>query len=231
MGFSLRRVRRFAIILSGRVRRLSGKTRCSVCLKYYKGHNLRVLPHCAHSYCRLCLRRTFSRLLAETENSVPPRCCGHEITLAIAGDFLDGVESPTDKIGLKEQYLQALERRTNDPIFCARGCIKDGLNAGHLEPGIKKEFFITPEEIKEEEDLAVCGKCKGGTCTLCKMPAPHAPGECEIEDEAEKEEIRYKRLSGKNGWRCCDSCGMMVSRDVGCAHVVCRCGNDVWLAF
>ncbi|RPB13671.1 hypothetical protein P167DRAFT_92366 [Morchella conica CCBAS932] len=230
MGFSLRRVRRFAVFVSGRVRRLSGKTRCSVCMKYYKSHNLKVLPHCAHNYCRECLRRTFLRLVDDGgESTVPPRCCGHEITLSITGDFLDGVENPTDTIGLKEKYLQVLEKRTNDPIFCSRGCIKDG--DVELDAGLDTKWFITPEEIREEEDLAICGKCKGGTCTLCKMPAPHIAEECGIPDEAEKEEIRYKRLSGKNGWRCCDSCGMMLSRDVGCAHVVCRCGNDVWLAF
>ncbi|KAH0610559.1 uncharacterized protein H6S33_012086 [Morchella sextelata] len=160
MGFSLRRVRRFAVFLSGRVRRLSGKTRCSVCMKYYKSHNLKVLPHCAHNYCRDCLRRTFSRLLSDSgESTVPPRCCGHEITLAITGDFLDGVESPTDTKGLKEQYLQVLERRTNDPIFCSRGCIKDG--DAEVGAGLDTKWFITPEEIKEEEDLAICGKCKG----------------------------------------------------------------------
>lgn len=192
-------------------------------MKYYKSHNLKVLPHCSHNYCRVCLRRTFSRLLSDSgDSTVPPRCCGHEITLAMTGDFLDEVESPTDTTGLKEQYLQVLERRTNDPIFCSRGCIKDGDAVVIMGAGLDTKWFITPEEIKEEEDLAICGRCKGGTCTLCKMPAPHVAGECRVLDEAEKEEIRYKRLSGKNGWRCCDSCGMMLSRDVGCAHVVCR---------
>lgn len=99
-----------------------------------------------------------------------------------------------------------------------RGGEEEGPVAG------KRRVFILPEDIKEEEDLAMCRSCRKGTCTLCKKPAPHKGGAqaCEVKSEEEKEEIRYMRLSGRSGWRCCDSCGMMVSRDVGCSHVVCR---------
>lgn len=160
---------------------------------------------------------------------VPPRCCGFEITLASAGDFLDGVENSADKVGLKEQYVRVLEKRTVDPVFCSRGCMKDlkDLEEGE-EEGVQRAMFILPEDIKEEEDLAVCRKCGLGTCTLCRKPAPHKKGGkeggCDVGEE-EREEIRYKRLSGRSGWRCCEACGMMVSRDVGCAHVVCRYGS------
>lgn len=124
--------------------------------------------------------------------------------------------------------MQVLEKRTNDPVFCARGCTRARREGEEEGPeGFvpeRKPIFILPEDIKEEEDLALCRTCKKGTCTLCKKPGPHIEGgeKCAVEGDDEKEEIRYMRLSGRNGWRCCEACGMMVSRDVGCSHVVCR---------
>lgn len=163
--------------------------------------------------------------------------------MAFAGDFLEGNAPPeacpgTPK-GFKEMYLELLENRTLDPIFCFS-----------CKPGGKR-VFIPPEEIDEEKDLAICSKCKRGTCTLCKKLAPHDGSHpCEIKKDEERQDIRYQRLSGRSGWRRCDRCGMMVSRDAGCSHVVCRfaflllgffnkpmltrfdrCGQDVWLAF
>jgi hypothetical protein len=178
----------------------------------------------------------------EPEAILPPRCCGHELTMAFAGDFLEGDAPPeacsgTPK-GFRERYLELLEIRTPDPIFCST-CKSAG-----------KNVFIPPEEIEEEKDLAMCSNCHHGTCTLCKKPAPHGDGRpCDIQGDEERQDIRYQRLSGRSGWRRCDRCGMMVSRDAGCSHVVCRfvslvwsfdspiltwldrCGQDVWLAF
>lgn len=100
-------------------------------------------------------------------------------------------------------------------MFCSRGCVSEKNG---------RAVFVLPEDVKEELDLALCSACGKGTCTLCRAPAPHgeAEGECAVKGEAEREEIRYVRLSGRSGWRCCEACGMMVSRDVGCSHVVCR---------
>ncbi|KAL0635822.1 hypothetical protein Q9L58_005256 [Maublancomyces gigas] len=164
MGFSFRRGFR---CLFGRARRLSGKTRCSVCLGYFKLAALRTLPHCTHTYCRACLRRTFSRLIADPDCLVPPRCCGGEITLALAGDFLDGCEEG-DEAGLRERYVDVLEARTTEPVFCSRGCVsgKSG-----------RAVFVLPEDVKEELDLALCSACGKGTCTLCRAPAPHGEAE------------------------------------------------------
>lgn len=114
-----------------------------------------------------------------------------------------------------------LETRTSEPVFCARGCL--GTKTG-------RPVFVLPEDVKEELDLALCAACGKGTCTLCRAPAPHGEteGVCAVQGEAEREEIRYVRLSGRSGWRCCESCGMMVSRDVGCSHVVCRYDCGPW---
>lgn len=162
---------------------------------------------------------------------LPPRCCGGEITLAFAGDFLDGSDSgssggDSETVGLREQYIAVLEKRTADPVFCGRGCMraprKGETDADAGAAG--RAVFILPEDIKEEEDLAMCSACGKGTCTLCMRPAPHVDGgeSCGVGGEEDREEIRYTRLSGRSGWKCCGACGMMVSRDVGCSHVVCR---------
>lgn len=138
--------------------------------------------------------------------------------MAFAGDFLAGyipkeLEMPDSggHTDFRKRYLEILAERTSDPIYCA-----------HCK-SLGRQVFIPPEEINEEEDSAVCSTCFQGTCTLCKRSNPHtSTNPCPIESDENKQEIRYQRLSGRAGWRCCEGCGMMVSRDVGCAHVVCR---------
>jgi hypothetical protein len=139
--------------------------------------------------------------------------------MALAGDFLEGQistehDSPEtqDDRDLRERYLEVLAVKTANPIHCGRGCLVDG-----------KAVFIPQEDIREEQDLAICRICKGGTCTLCKKPAPHGDlNKCEIEEDEARQDIRYQRLSGRSGWKRCEGCEMMVSRDIGCSHVVCR---------
>ncbi|KAG0644208.1 hypothetical protein HOY80DRAFT_181101 [Tuber brumale] len=224
MGFS---IRRGVTNLIRRGQRLAGKARCSVCMTYFKNALVKTIPGCGHSYCKTCLQKTYTRAMNDPEGILPPRCCGQELTMAFAGDFLAGyipkeLEMP-DSYGhtdFRRRYLEILAERTSDPIYCAH-CRSLG-----------KQVFIPPEEISEEEDSAVCSTCFQGTCTLCKRNNPHTiSNPCSIESDESKQEIRYQRLSGRAGWRSCEGCGMMVSRDVGCAHVVCRCGQDVWLAF
>ncbi|KAI5781502.1 hypothetical protein EDC01DRAFT_619470 [Geopyxis carbonaria] len=86
--------------------------------------------------------------------------------------------------------------------------------------------WVLPEDVGDEKGR--CRQCDVETCVVCENTA-HKVGEV-CSKESERGEVGFRRLVNRKGWREC-KCGWVLSRDVGCAEVVCRCGNVEVLAF
>jgi hypothetical protein len=96
------------------------------------------------------------------------------------------------------------ELATPNPTYCsARPCAA----------------FIPPRQY--QGDIAVCERCAGVTCRLCK--AGVHPG---VVCEQDAAGLALLRLAGRKKWTQCPHCRNLVERESGCLHMSCRCGME-----
>ncbi|TWU74124.1 hypothetical protein ED733_005266 [Metarhizium rileyi] len=128
------------------------------------------------------------------ESLFPPRCCNQPIPLDLNRSLF-----PPGLVGRYE--AKKLEYATENRTYCHRaGC----------SAFIPKPFI--------QDDIAPCVECQSTTCAICK--GPYHGGDCP-EDVATMELLR---VAEENGWQRCYSCRRMVDLELGCNHIICRCG-------
>ncbi|KAH7115270.1 hypothetical protein B0J11DRAFT_444628 [Dendryphion nanum] len=152
---------------------------------------------CKHMYCNTCLKRVIMRGVLEKDlNLLPPRCCGNHIPFSVIARHLSEEEI--------EMFQNAeVEKATVDKTYCS------GSDCG---------TFIAPVRIKGRK--ATCQQCQHETCAMCKNSFHDydCPEDPDIQPTLDLAQTLH--------WRRCFSCRALVSLDMGCNHMRCRCGAE-----
>src|SRR6266498_5971479 len=128
----------------------------------------------------------------------PFRCCNHQVPIGLAHHNV----TPQFQ---QEYELLVLERSTPNPVYCkGRECAR----------------FIPPSQARGPDALH-CSHCGRNTCKHCREWS-HPGTDCPQNPEAQ----RAREMATSRGWKICPSCGNMVEKRDGCAHIVCRCGAE-----
>ena len=126
------------------------------------------------------------------------QCCNQQVPIELIHHFVTAQFR-------QEHELLALERSTPFPVYCnGRDCAK----------------FIPPSQIRGPDALQ-CSHCGRNTCKHCREWS-HPGRDCPQNTETQ----RARELAAASGWKPCPSCGNMVEKKSGCAHMVCRCGGQ-----
>lgn len=149
---------------------------------------------CCHRMCHSCLRKIFTRSLADPQH-MPPRCCTDEIPLKY-------VDRLFDSNFMKEWHRKYRESPSKIRINCpSRAC---------GEP-------MKPEDMRLEGGRwqGRCSQCRTKVCGACGGPWHHA-SEC----PAAGETAHLPELRRRESWSRCRRCKNMVEIRNGRNHVI-----------
>ncbi|EPS39289.1 hypothetical protein H072_6899 [Dactylellina haptotyla CBS 200.50] len=151
--------------------------------------------YCEHACCVECLRRNFKMCLDDTSR-LPPRCCKK----------------------IPNIYASLACDSDSDLTKLARWAQTDG-NAASVTScySCKADIYAT----SVMGDIALCLACDSKMCVKCHT---------KWHEDLERVECRLGQLGklidiiNDSKWAQCFSCGQIVERSGGCAHMMCRCG-------
>eukprot|EP00927_Polykrikos_kofoidii_P053936 TRINITY_DN48450_c0_g1_i1.p1 TRINITY_DN48450_c0_g1~~TRINITY_DN48450_c0_g1_i1.p1 ORF type:complete len:567 (-),score=72.69 TRINITY_DN48450_c0_g1_i1:314-2014(-) len=173
--------------------------KCACCYHHFqRAHKL----SCEHIMCHTCLGTLFKN--AATDMTLwPVRCCKLRVDIALAKQTLNRRDflQFTDRI--REQ--EAINKMYCTNPFCSQ--------------------FIDLDTLLPSATKYCCAKCDTEICVSCKTPW-HPGRTCEEHKlQPSLADSQLSELAGRNGWRRCGHCGVMVELAHGCHHMHCRCGH------
>ena len=87
--------------------------------------------------------------------------------------------------------------------------------------------FLNLDIIGTDKMEYACPKCATLLCLTCQHGA-HPNATCEEAKQRRGESVeeqQFQELAGREGWRRCGRCGVMVQLSSGCNHMTCRCSH------
>lgn len=191
----------------------SGVAMCSICLCEIE--DCYQLEGCGHEFCRMCMIDQCESMIRNRDGF--PLCCAYEgckskILLVDLRCLL-----PADK--LEELFRASLGAFVASSGGAYRFCPSPDCPAVYRA--------VDPDSVLEQPPFA-CGACSVETCRKCHMEY-HPPFSCEtyreIKDDPDKSLIEWRK--GKENVKNCLGCNRTIEKDVGCNHIMCKCGRHI----
>ncbi|KAI0824144.1 hypothetical protein BC628DRAFT_1275651, partial [Trametes gibbosa] len=153
---------------------------------------------CGHTFHRDCMKKMFRNAMVD-ESLYPPKCCKEPIELAeVQQHFAPSLVEALSR--------RARELSTPNRVYCSNRRCSTFLSAVTTSP--------TP---------LYCPECHSSTCASCKQPAHMGKRMCTPSSSDDYAVLEFGR--SKN-WQRCPSCQHLIELEVGCYHVLCRCGTQ-----
>ncbi|KAF2866071.1 hypothetical protein BDV95DRAFT_599104 [Massariosphaeria phaeospora] len=186
---------------------------CVSCLSPEEECPLRQTPCGDHYLCDECLEQLFTLALND-EKHYPPRCCRHQSSLLLIGEFEQHLPAQLMvEYQAKENGEYAVQPRFRR--YCA-----DPSCAKFLRPA----SHITDSDMNITYAICEADKCLKATCIDCRTLLLNGTADhvCEVPDSDKK----FKETAKEKGYQSCFACGSTVELAEACNHITCGCGNN-----
>ena len=171
----------------------------------------------SHWFHTSCLRDMFIAASLD-EARMPPTCCG-PIPTSTGHAFLSEVEIAAFKE--KEE-----EKATANRIYCPVQTCSAYISKHVIDKAINERVKMLQGQKRRRRAMImgtfICPSCHAAVCLLCKQ-LEHADTEC---PEVGNNHGLDERVMEELGVLRCPHCGLGVSREKDCHHLVCRCGTQ-----
>lgn len=207
--------RRIAIPISQKLKskkpkkpKVPPKELCVACMEQSDAH-LIITLRCGCKYDHECLEGLFKAGCTSTL-AFPPTCHGLPLRLNVYGSLLS-------KSTVKRYKEVEAEKNTKDFFYCALPTCSESLTTS-MRISVKDYTYRN------------CHKCGESTCEKCRMlTRDHKTSKVSrrVKCRAEPAEmVAFRKLSKRNQWKQCPSCGHFIEKDEGCDHIECPCGIE-----
>ncbi|XP_010431010.1 PREDICTED: probable E3 ubiquitin-protein ligase rbrA [Camelina sativa] len=184
---------------------------CVICLEETMVDRMFFVGKCLHRYCFPCVNQFVE---VKLQNGTVPTCLDNECKLELSLKYCSKVLKPKViqmwKHKMKEDSIPVAER-----IYCPY------LNCSTL-------MSKTAISRSDQSNDAACVKCAGLFCIDCKVPS-HSGLSCTEYQELHPytlvdDDLKLKSLAQNQKWRQCVKCRHLIELNLGCNHMICRCG-------
>ena len=174
---------------------------CGICFDDEVESKVFKLGFCSHAYCSGCMQQYLKVVALETKKfPVPCPGCTESLDVWRCVDALNANKARAAADALAQ--LAIARTQVTTVKYCSNA------------------ECATPFEYDGDGDRSTarikCPLCKTSTCVLCSKAWHQGPCELTKEEEALKNDERYKQ---------CPSCDELIERADGCNFVRCRCGT------
>ncbi|CDP08926.1 unnamed protein product [Coffea canephora] len=195
------------------------KETCEICMEDTDVVNMLSVHNCTHRCCSSCAKKHIEVKLREgTLPKCPQDGCHSDIKI----DKCINVLSP-ELVEVLNQRVKEAKIPVLDRIYCPHP------RCSNLMSKTEVLNYSKSRNNNTENGYGICFKCHGPFCINCKVPW-HNEMTCsdykELHPYSCIEDEMLSSLAKRNSWQQCIKCSHMIELDVGCYHIICRCGHQ-----
>ena len=174
---------------------------------------------CNHGFCHEC---TTQYIVSKLSDNKLPTCptCAREIHPAHIGQWMDR--------DIRTRFWSLKLGTSGDIMYCPNKKCSEAILVDEDDPFIPDPYDSDDDDY-ERGHPSYCPKCETAICFHCRTPWHHGFTCDEFQalppDERSREDVETLRLARNQNWQRCPRCKAFVSKNDGCHHMTCRCGE------
>ncbi|KAL3530611.1 hypothetical protein ACH5RR_009933 [Cinchona calisaya] len=196
------------------------KETCRICLEDVDVLKMLSVHDCLHRCCPSCVKKHVEVSLRQ---GALPKCPHEGCDLEIIIDRCTKVLN-SELIEIMNQRVKEAQIPVAKRIYCPYPRCSNLMSKREVLNHSKSKSMNV-----EQSGYRMCLKCQGCFCVNCKVPW-HSQMTCSdykmLHPYSSTEDEMLNSLAKRNSWRQCAKCSHMIELDVGCYHIICRCGHQ-----